>query len=493
MAQKVNVKGENVKSGKGIPKGFILHTGNVRITQKETKITCDRALQNYKDNTVEATGNVKIFRTSDGSDTPLSGDVLYFNGDNGLARLRDNVYYRDSSISFTTEKFNYNTKSETGYYFDGGIVKDSANTLISDRGYLFKNDDILVKDSVIITTPDYIVHADSIRYNSKKNMVYIIAPTTMYSDSSVLYTERGYYDTDNSYVYLSKNSELHEGSSVITGDTIAYNEKTMIGEGFSNVVINDTAQQMMLLGDYMYHDGSTEYSMITDSARIYMYAGFDTLFARADTFKTFVDTMDLQYMTGYNNVRFFRFDVQGKCDSLVYSMEDSVATLYNQPMLWALYNQMEGEEIRLYNKNNSISHVEMEKNAFLVSREDSIRFNQVKGKTITGYINGNEIDKIEVEGAAESIYYSREGQDIVGFNQTESSYLTINMKDGQVSRLMLRPAAMGTFYPIDQVVYEDQFLRGFQWRSDLRPTSPEDIYRLTPPEDKKAKRRSSRE
>ena len=150
---------------------------------------------------------------------------------------------------------------------------------------------------------------------------------------------------------------------------------------------------------------------------------------------------------------------------------------------------MSGEVINIFSKNNHVSHLEMLNSAFIVSREDSIRFNQIKGKTITGYVSGNDLRKIEVEGNAESIYYSRDGLDLMGYNQTESSYLKISLENSAITRLNLYPSSSGTFYSLDSKPYEEQFLRGFQWRSDLRPIAPWDIFRIPPKEETKSRRR----
>lgn len=487
----INVVGKKATSANDICNGCFLVTGNVKITQRGTVIKCDKAIWNRRSNNVDATGNVRIYRRD--SNYPLRGDKLFFDGNTSIARLRDNVYYKDDKVSFTTEKFDYNTKTEEGHYFEGGVVQDSLNTLVSQRGYMFKNDDMIVKDDVSITTPDYLVKADSIKYNSIAKTVFIIAPTTLYSDSSVLYTEGGYYNTGTSYAFLTDNAQLEKGSYRLNGDTITYNEITKIGEGFGHVEMNDTVQKLLLRGNYVFHDGNTDYSFITDSAEALLYSGFDTLFSHADTLFNYTDTAGVQYFSGHPNVRFFRLDVQGKCDSLVYNMDEEVITMYYAPMLWSLYNQMSGEIINIYSKDNRISHIEMENDAFIVSREDSIRFNQISGKTITGYIKGNDLRKIEVEGAAESIYYSRDGLSLVGYNQTESSYLSITMANGTISRLNLYPASTGKFYSLDSKPYEEQFLRGFQWRSDLRPYAPWDIFRKTPREEStELKRRRAR-
>lgn len=484
---KVNVKGDKAGPAKDICRYCFLVTGNVKFTHKGTRIESDRAVWNRQSNSVDCKGNVRIYRK--GSEYPLHGDKLFFDGNTSIAELRDNVYYKDDKVSFTTDKFDYNTETEEGHYFEGGVVKDSTNTLVSERGYLFKNDDITVKDSVVITTPDYLVLSDSITYNSTTKTVYIIAPTTLYSDSSELYAEGGYYQTEESYAFLTDNVTMEQAQYKLSGDTISYNETTLIAEGWSNIEMNDTAQKLMLRGNYMFHNGNTEYSFMTDSAQALLYSGFDTLFSHADTLWTYKDTADIQYFVGYPNVRFFRLDIQGKCDSLVYNMDSETTTMYYEPMLWSLYNQMSGDLINIYNNNNRVSHLEMINSAFIVSREDSIRFNQIRGKTITGYISGNDLRKIEVEGNAESLYYSRDGLDLVGYNQTESSYLTISMENGLISRLSLHPASSGNFYSLDSKPYEEQFLRGFQWRSDLRPYAPWDIFRRTPREEIKKSRR----
>jgi lipopolysaccharide export system protein LptA len=471
----LSVVGEDSRSARDICKHCVLLTGNVKIRHKGTKILCDKAIWNRQDQNVDATGNVRIFKKD--SEHPLRGDKLFYNSKTFLAELRDNVIYDDGKVSFTTEKFDYNTKTEEGYYFDGGIVKDSSTTLVSQRGYVYKNNDFLVKDDVTITTTDYLVIADSIKYNSDSEIVYILAPTTLHSDSTVLYAEGGYYNTRVKYAFLTDNASVEDESYYLSGDTLIFDELNDIAEGFGNVLMNDTVQMLILKGNRLYHDGLEESSFVTDSAQMLLYSGFDTLFAHADTFRNFTDTAEIQYITGYNNVRFFRLDVQGKCDSLVYSMEDSIVSMYFDPMIWAIFNQMEGEVIKIHTTNNRISHIEMVDDAFVVSREDSIRFNQIKGKTITGYLQNNDLRKIYVNGNAESIYYTREEQSLVGFNQTRSSYLTIMLRDGLVRRMSLTPSTSGTFFSVESRPHNEQFLRGFQWRSDIRPYSPLDIFR----------------
>ena len=469
-------------------KDCALFTGNVHFTRNGALIKCERALYHKSSNTVDATNNVRIYRK--GSDYPLRGDKLFFDGNTNIAHLRDNINYKDDDISFTTEKFDYNTNTEVGYYFDGGIVKDSLNTLVSQRGYIFGNNDIIVKDSVNITTEDYLVLSDSIKYNSDNETVYIIAPTTLYSDSSVLYANGGYYETKSSYAFLTHQSHMEQGSYYLKGDTISYNENTMIGEAFGHVLLDDSSQTVMLKGNYVFHNGVEDYSFMSDSAQMLFYGGFDTLYAHADTFVYIKDTAENTFVSGHHNVRFFRLDVQGKCDSMVYNMKDSIATLYQEPIMWSMFNQMSGEIIEIHMVKNRVSHMVMKDNAFIASREDSLRYNQVSGRNITGYIRGNELSRIKVDGQAESIYYSREGMALVGFNKSESNYLNIYLKDGQISKLNMMPTSTGRIYSMESLPYEEQFLRNFHWRSDLRPVSPLDIFRQPIIElDKKSKRR----
>ncbi len=59
--------------------------------------------------------------------------------------------------------------------------------------------------------------------------------------------------------------------------------------------------------------------------------------------------------------------------------------------------------------------------AFIISREDSGKFNQITGRSMTGYIRNNELTRIDVNGNAQTIYYAKDGKTFIGVNKAQSS------------------------------------------------------------------------
>ena len=52
-----------------------------------------------------------------------------------------------------------------------------------------------------------------------------------------------------------------------------------------------------------------------------------------ETFHLDTDSM-FREMRAFHKVRFYRTDVQGVADSLVFSSKDSCLTMYRDPILW---------------------------------------------------------------------------------------------------------------------------------------------------------------
>ena len=202
---------------------------------------------------------------------------------------------------------------------------------------------------------------------------------------------------------------------------------------------------------------------------------------------------DARLVLAYFNVRFFRDDMQGKCDSLVYWSKDSTIQMYTNPVIWSNKNQVTASYIEMINKSKDPDEIRMKDDAFIISMEDdSIRFNQIKGKNMTGFIRNNELYKIDVKGNGQSNYYARDKTGVIGLNKAESSNITIYLNKGKVSRIALIKSPDGELKPIANIEDGDKKLPGFVWQQDIRPKSKMDIFRkdntlVIPAEAKKAK------
>ena len=63
------------------------------------------------------------------------------------------------------------------------------------------------------------------------------------------------------------------------------------------------------------------------------------------------DTTLDKYFEAYHHVKIYSDSLQGKADSLFYSLSDSTIRLISDPIIWANDNQITGDTLYLFVKN----------------------------------------------------------------------------------------------------------------------------------------------
>jgi hypothetical protein len=233
----------------------------------------------------------------------------------------------------------------------------------------------------------------------------------------------------------------------------------------------------IILGNIAEYSDLLQTAMVTDSSIYMNYNENDTLFLHADTLRTFPDTLpDEKIVLAYNKVRFFRTDIQGVCDSMVYFTRDSVIQLHKFPILWSEIHQLSAEMIEMKQFTNAPDELHLSRNSFIISKQDSNMFDQIKGKEMIGYIIDKKLNHIEVNGNGQTLYYAREKEEIIGLNRAESSKISIRFRDGKIYTISFLKAPEGELKPLFELKEEDRKLKGFEWKINLRPLSKYDIF-----------------
>ncbi len=450
--------------------------GNVRFRHDGALLFCDSAYFYEKANSLDAFSNVRIIQ---GDTLFVYGDFLYYDGNLKLARMRHNVRLDNRKTRLTTDSLDFDRNTNLAYYRYGGKIVDPENTLTSAWGeYNTSNNDALFQKNVNLVNKSFVMNSDTLHYNTKTSIANIVGPThILYQDETNIYSTKGWYNTGAEQMMLLDRSKIiHKDGKVLTGDTIYYDKAKKYGEGFINVSMNDSVKKNTLYGDYVYYNENNETGLATDSALLIDWSGKDTLWIHADTLRTMKDsTYDVA--KGFFNVRFYRNDVQGICDSLIYTARDSVMNMHGDPVIWAEKNQLSGEFIQAFTKNDKIDHIHIQRAAMAVQQEDSLYFNQLSGKEIIAYMDSGELRRVNVNGNAETIYYPRDDADstLIGINKTESSFVVMYLKNKKVDRIVLTTASSGIMYPITQLSGGDLYLKNYFWIAEERPTNSKDV------------------
>ncbi len=99
---------------------------------------------------------------------------------------------------------------------------------------------------------------------------------------------------------------------------------------FGHMFLEDKVRKTILQGNYGFYNEKTEYGLASDSAFAIDYSQKESLFVHGDTLIMSTDSTYRDIKTFYN-VRFYRSDLQGVCDSMLYSSRDSMVYMNGDP------------------------------------------------------------------------------------------------------------------------------------------------------------------
>jgi len=455
-------------------------TGNVRFRHEGAYLYCDSAHYFQKTNSLYAYGNVHM---EQGDTLFLYGAWLFYDGNSKLVMVREKVRLENRKVTLFTDSLNYDRVSNIGYFFDGGLLvnedKGVTNELTSEYGQYSPETKIAdFKHDVKLKHPKFVMTNQELTYNTTSGVANIFCPTEIVADSGYIYSENGWYDTKNDKSVLYKRSYILNNHRRLTGDTIHYDKKNGIGEAFGKVELIDSTQQMTFKGDYGYSVEKTEYALISKKALMIEHSTKDTLYLHADSLITQPDSTFKSVMA-YHGVRFFRSDIQGLCDSLTYTTRDSLLNFYHKPILWSEQQQMTGEFMQLFTKNSKPDRLFIQKDAMAISMETDSLYNQLSGRDLIAYFDSSKVVRVEIKGNAETIFLPRDGKtnEIIGMNRLESSSLTIFLENEKMKKIIFWPQPKGKFYPLLLIPGDVRYLANFAWHDDVRPSSPEDVFR----------------
>lgn len=460
--------------------GAQILNGNVAFLHKGALLTCDSAYFYQESNSFKAFGHVKMRQ---GDTLSLTSDYAFYDGDNQMAEARHNVLLRHRGTKLYTDSLNYDRLYNIGYFFEGGKMVDRNNVLVSDWGeYDTETRKAVFNYNVNLRNPKFTLTTDTLHYDTRTSLANIVGPSVIRSKESVIHTSDGYYNTNTGRARLYGRSTMSNKGKEITGDSLFYDEKRGISQGYRNVIYKDTQKKNELHCNYLWYNEKNGFAFATENPVMMEYSQKDTLFVHSDTIKviTYHLNTDSVYRTAhcYNKVRAFRNDVQAVCDSLVYNTKDSCMTMYRDPIAWSGDRQLLGEEIQVFMKDSTIDRAHIINQALTAElMPDKDHYQQLSSKEMFAYFTKGQITQTEAIGNVRSIYYPVDDKDstLMGLVYIETDTMKMFMRDRQLQEIWTSKTD-GTWYPMTQIPPERYKLDGFTWFDYIRPINKDDIY-----------------
>jgi lipopolysaccharide export system protein LptA len=338
--------------------------------------------------------------------------------------------------------------------------------------------------SVVLKNPEYTIKSNHLDYYTTQGDSYLLGPSTITGKENFIYTENGYYNSKKNIGNFKRKSYIKYKDRLIEGDSLYYDRKKEFASGTHNVKITDSINKAIIKGHYGEVFKNKDSLFITKHASVRYLIEKDSMFIHA---KKIIVTGKIgeRKITGFNNVRFFKTDLSGKCDSIHSDQKESLTKLIGRPILWNVENQMTGDVMHLIgnNKTEKLDSLKILNNTFIISK-DTIGngYNQIKGLNLYGKFKANKLNEVDVVKNTEVIYFMRNEQnELIGINKNVSSRINMLMDDtSKIETITFYDTVDGDIYPEVDLPENARKLKGFEWRGDERIKNKENIF---PPEE----------
>ncbi|NGX84286.1 OstA-like protein [Aequorivita sp. KMM 9714] len=486
--QKVDIQSGYLEIRPEFPNAAIYtkdESGQVYIVHEGVEMWCDQAFVYLKSNFVKAYGQVRI---TQGDTISMNSKYAEYNGNTQFAFASGDVVLTEPKTTLKTDTLYFDRVKQQAFYRSGGTVQDTSSVLTSRIGrYFAESQKYQFLSDVKIVNPKYTVKSNQLDFYSESGDAYLYGPSTIESETSTVYCERGYYDTRGDTGYFVKNSRVDYENRTLYGDSIYFDRNKSFASATNNIRVIDTINKSFIRGHYAEVFRAKDSVFITKRAVAITVRDNDSIYVHADTLQV-TGKPENRILKGFYQARMFKpgkegdEPTSGKCDSIYVNEKRGITKLLRNPVMWSGENQMTGDTIHILSDTltNKLDTLKVFNNAFLVQK-DSLGYNQVKGESLIGLFTNNELDTVNINKNTQVIYYSRDDKEqLVGINNTVSSSIQMYLEQQQITGIRFIKKATGKVYPPSMLPENARILPGFTWRGDERLLKVEDLFKDKP-------------
>ncbi len=470
----------------------------IHIVHESINMWCDKAYYYGKENFIEAYGHVKMIQ---GDTINMTSKYAEYSGKTQLAFASGDVVLTDPSSTIKTDTLYFDRLKQQAFYRDGGtVVKDTSGTITSKIGRYYMNQKKyqFVTD-VVLVNPDATIKSNYFDFYSETGQAYLYGPSTITTEESTTYCEKGFYDTKTKIGYALKNSKINYDNRIIEGDSLYFDNNTSFASATNNIKVTDTINHSIVKGHYAEVFKAKDSVFITKHALAITVQENDSIYMHADTLMV-TGKPENRITRAFRNVRLYKSDMSGKADSVHVDHAKGLTQLINisklsntdafatkrKPILWNLENQMTGDTIHLISDPDTekLDSLIVFKNAFLISKDTlDAGYNQITGQRLVGKFNdSSQLRTVDIIKNAESIYYIRnDNNELVGIDKSKSGKIKIFLEDNTIEEVRKLNQIDGKIYPEADFSEKEKIFKGFDWREEERPRSIEDLFKDDPP------------
>ena len=476
----LDLPGANILKKNSSVRVHLLHDG--------MDIWSDYALFYKKNNSFKARGDVVV---KQGDSIELYSENLEYDGNSRKIIAKTNVIFKNNNTTLKTQILFHDRDLKEIYFENGGIMKDSTNTIKSTEGkYFLTNSKYEFNKRVNVYNNDSDIKSIKLDYYSDTEKVFFYGPTVITGQDYRIFSENGFYNTNSKNGYFNTKAKIEYGNRTIKADSLIFDDLKKYASGKNNVTIIDTINKTIIKGDFAEVFKKLDSSMITKNSYAIKLLEKDSLFIKADTLFA-VGPDENRIIKGRYDVKFFKNNMSGKSDKFIMNQKNGLIKLLRNklskreqqiltskeiskknPVIWNGESQMSGDEIHIIRNTitNKLDSLKILNNAFVVEK-DSLgidNYNQMKGIDLFGNFRDNELEKIRLDRNTEMIYflYDEETKELIGIDKAICSSILMTITNNKIDEIIFYTNPEGKVYPEKELEINEKILNGFNWRID---------------------------
>ena len=476
----LDLPGANILKKNSSVRVHLLHDG--------MDIWSDYALFYKKNNSFKARGDVVV---KQGDSIELYSENLEYDGNSRKIIAKTNVIFKNNNTTLKTQILFHDRDLKEIYFENGGIIKDSTNTIKSTEGkYFLTNSKYEFNKRVNVYNNDSDIKSIKLDYYSDTEKVFFYGPTVITGKDYRIFSENGFYNTNSKNGYFNTKAKIEYGNRTIKGDSLIFDDLKKYASGKNNVTIIDTINKTIIKGDFAEIFKKLDSSIITKNSYAIKHLEKESLFIKADTLFA-VGPDENRIIKGRYDVKFFKNNMSGKSDKFIMNQKNGLIKLLRNklskreqqiltskeiskknPVIWNGESQMSGDEIHIirHTITNKLDSLKILNNAFVVEKDSSgiDNYNQMKGIDLFGNFRDNKLEKIRLDRNTEMIYflYDEETKELIGIDKAICSSILMTITNNKIDEIIFYTNPEGKVYPEKELEINEKILNGFNWRID---------------------------
>ena len=323
-----------------------------------------------------------------------------------------------------------------------------------DTTDVYKDEELyILRGNVEIIDDEKSLMSDMLQYNAITEEAHSPGLFTYFEFESnrMLQADKGTYFYAENILFAEGNVEYSDSMRRLFADQMEYFEEEKHIDASGNIKCIDYEQNAVATatnGEFMEKE---QYGILTGEPRLAIAdsAGSDSLFITGKQMEYF-GADSIRFVVS-DSVTIQKSQLEAYCQLAAYDAGASMVYLRLKPKILHESTTIYGREIDLVIRNETLTEVVVRDSAVALMNADTTGQydlqNELKGKVITIFFDEENIYKVVATQNAESKYYVFNNNDLQGKNVTSCGQIVIIFENGNVSKTIASPDAIGEFIP----------------------------------------------